>query len=75
MNTKNNIAVIKINPSDPDNAMDIQTNGVSDLDMVEFLGVAQKHFCQKIVKEAQELGCSLDSDFDGYIEFLRKNKL
>lgn len=70
-----NIAVIKINPANEKHAMDIQTNGVSNLDMLEFLNMATKHFAQEIVKEAQELGCSSDKDFDGYIKFLRANKL
>lgn len=69
------IAVIKINPEDPKHALDIQTNGVSNLDMLEFLNIGVKHFAQEIVKEAQELGCSSDADFDGYIKFLRNNKL
>ncbi len=69
------IAVIKINPENVNNAMDIQTNGVSNLDMLEFLNMASKHFAQEIIKEAKELGCSSDVDFDGYIEFLRANKL
>lgn len=44
------IAVIKINPENANQAMDIQTNGVSDLDMLEFLNMAVKHFAQQIVK-------------------------
>lgn len=69
------IAVIKINPEDVKHAIDCQTNGVSNLDMLEFLNMLTKHFAQEIIKEATELGCSSDTDFDGYIKFLRANKL
>lgn len=55
--------------------MEVETNGVSNLDMVESLNVLVKHFTQAIVKEAKEIGCADKEDFDGYIEFLRKNKL
>lgn len=68
-------AIIKISPEDVNNSMDVQTNGVSNLDMLESLNVLVKHFAQAIVKEAQEIGCDEHDDFEGYIEFLRKNKL
>lgn len=70
-----NTAIIKITPENKDCSLDCQTNGVGNLDMIEHLNVLVKHFAQAIVKEAKELGCSEGKDFDGYIEFLRKNKL
>lgn len=70
-----NTAVIKITPEDRDNCMDVKTNGVSNLDMLEHLQVLSKIFAQKIIDEAKEIGCSDDIDFDGYVEFLRKNRL
>lgn len=69
------VAVIKIDPENLSHAVDVQTNGVSNLDMLEFLNTLTKHFAQEIIKEAQELGCSSEEDFDGYIKFLRNNKL
>lgn len=70
-----NTAIIKITPELPSHAVDVQTNGVSNLDILEHLNVLVKHFAQAIVNEAKEIGCSEKEDFDGYIEFLRKNKL
>lgn len=68
-------AIIKIMPDNPECQVDCQTNGVSNLDIVECLNVLVKHFSQVIVEEAKELGCESLDDFDGYIKFLRKNKL
>jgi hypothetical protein len=68
-------AIIKISPENADQQMDVQTNGVGNLEMLESLNVLVKHFAQAIVKEAQEIGCDELDDFEGYIQFLRKNKL
>lgn len=68
-------AIIKITPEDRNHTADVQTNGVSNLDMLEHLNVLVKHFAKAIIKEAKEIGCSEKDDFEGYIEFLRKNKL
>lgn len=70
-----NTAIIKITPENKECSANIETNGVSNLDMLEHLNILVKHFAQAIVKEAQEIGCSDKEDFDGYIEFLRENKL
>lgn len=69
------IAIIKINPESKSAAMDIQTNGVSNLDMLEFMQMASQLFAEEIIKEDKELGRSSDVDFDRYIKFLRTNKL
>lgn len=69
------IAVIQISPENPISQIDVQTNGVSNLDMLEFLNTLVKHFAKSIVEEAKQIGCSDKKDFDGYVEFLRKNKL
>lgn len=68
-------AIIKISPGNRDRQAEVETNGVSNLDILEHLNVLAKHFAQAIVKEAQEIGCTELNDFEGYIEFLRKNKL
>jgi hypothetical protein len=70
-----NVAIIKISPENAKNQVDVQTNGVNSLDMLEHLNVLVKHFARAIIQEAKEIGCSDTEDFNGYIEFLRKNKL
>lgn len=34
--------------------MDIQTNGVSTLEILDHLNIAMKHFAQELLKEAQQ---------------------
>jgi hypothetical protein len=70
-----NIAVIKISPENVNQQMEVQTNGVGNLEILESLNVLVKYFAKAIVKEAQEIGCAELDDFEGYIQFLRKNKL
>jgi CMP-2-keto-3-deoxyoctulosonic acid synthetase len=70
-----NTAIIKITPENSKCPIDAQTNGVSNLDMIEHLQVLSKHFAQEIIRESKELGCDTDEDLDGYIKFLRANKL
>ena len=50
-------AIIKISPENKNHQVDVQTNGVTDLDMLEHLNILVKHFAQKIVTEAKEMGC------------------
>jgi len=69
------VAVIRISPESKTTKMDVKSNGVSNLDMLEFLNVLVEHFAKAIIKEARDLGCKNDEDFEGYVEFLRKNKL
>lgn len=47
-------AIIKICPESKIETMNIETNGVSTLDILDHLEIAMKHFAQELVKEAQQ---------------------
>jgi len=70
-------ATITITPLDKLKEVDIQTGGLSNIQMLDYLHNLSKHFSKEIVNEASDIGVTItnEKEFDDYLTFLRKNKL
>jgi hypothetical protein len=70
-------ATIVINPDDKSKEVDVQTGGLSNIEMLDYLHNLSQFFSKAIVNEAAEIGVSItnEKEFEDYLSFLRKNKI
>jgi hypothetical protein len=71
------VAIITLTP-DGESKADIQTGGVSNLEILDALKTISGHFARQLLEEYTDLTGDKDLDpdkMDQYMDFLRKNKL
>lgn len=70
--------VIKIMPDNEANRADIQTGGVTALEILDFMNTIMPHFAQEVIKDYQEITGVEHVDpnkLGEYMSFLRANNL
>ncbi len=75
MNDNYTPAKITINPTDPEDGINIDTGDLTSFQMLDFLNMIQKVFAEKVVKEAQEIVGSDPKDIEKFIDFQRSSGL
>ena len=71
-------AVITITPELKEKEVDVQTGGVSNLEMLEYLKTLSQFFAKAIIDEYVDITGDKnikEENFEQYVEFLRKNKV
>lgn len=72
------IATITLQPDNEHSKANVETGGVTNLEMLDMMKTLSSHFAKEVIKDYQELtgDKKIDPDkLDDYMKFLREAKL